>query len=93
MRAQPTFRQNVHASSEKLLKVLLESNHIEQRSARLDIDEEVDVALHMIVTAASFRESRFPPPPREEPKNRWRRRVRFSPPPRRRIPTWRCVQI
>jgi hypothetical protein len=38
-------------SSEKLLNILLEGNDIEQRSAWLDIDEEIDVAALVIVTA------------------------------------------
>ena len=51
IRAQTSDRQYLHVLAEKLLNVLLEGNHIEQRSARLDIDEEIDVAVLMIVPA------------------------------------------
>lgn len=50
MWAQAPLRQHLHSSSEKLLKLLLESNDIEQRSTWLDIDQEVDVALLVIIT-------------------------------------------
>ena len=46
--AKGALREHLHLSSENLLKVMLQSDHIEQRSAWLDIDEEVDVALLMI---------------------------------------------
>ena len=51
VRAEAALREHLHLSSEKLLKVLLQSDHIEPRSAWLDIDEEVDVALLMIIPA------------------------------------------
>jgi hypothetical protein len=34
-----------------LLNVLLEGNNIEQRSARLNVYEEIDVAVFMVITA------------------------------------------
>jgi hypothetical protein len=38
-------------SSEQLLNILLEGDDIERCSARRDIDEEIDVAVLVIVTA------------------------------------------
>lgn len=51
VRAQTAIGQYIHVSSKKLLNVLLEGDHIEQRSASLNVDEEIDVAVLMIITA------------------------------------------
>ena len=51
VRAQTPIGQYIHVSAEKLLNVLLEGDDIEQRSASLDVDEEIDVAVLMIITA------------------------------------------
>jgi hypothetical protein len=51
IRAQTAIGQYIHASAEKLLNVLLEGDDIEQRSARLNVDEEIDVAVFMVITA------------------------------------------
>jgi hypothetical protein len=51
VRAQTAIGQYIHVSAEQLLNVLLEGDDIEQRSASLNVDEEIDVAVFMIITA------------------------------------------
>ena len=42
--AQAAVSQHFDSTSEELFEILLEPDHIQQRSARLDIDEKVGVA-------------------------------------------------
>jgi hypothetical protein len=49
--AQSAVGQDIHVSTEKLLNVLLERDYIKQCSARLDTNEEIHVAVLMIITA------------------------------------------
>jgi hypothetical protein len=51
VRTQTADRQYLHVSPEKVLYLLLESDHIEQRSTGLDVDEEIDIAVLTIVAA------------------------------------------
>jgi hypothetical protein len=48
--AEAASREYVDPSTEQLLEILLEGDHIEQRSAVFDIYKEIDVAVGAIVT-------------------------------------------
>ena len=48
---QAPARDDVHASPEELREVLNQTNLIDQRSIRLKVDEEVDVALGVRFTS------------------------------------------
>ena len=43
--------QHFHRASEQLLQVLFEGDHVEERPATLDLDEDVDIAIGSSVSA------------------------------------------
>lgn len=55
---EPTDRDDIDSLSEELSEGLLEIHEIEQRAARLELDEEVDVAVRRIVTTSDRPEQR-----------------------------------
>lgn len=55
---EPTDRDDIDSLSEELSEGLLEIHEIEQRAARLELDEEVDVAVCRIVTTSDRSEQR-----------------------------------
>ena len=42
---ESSIRQHLHRASEEILEVLLKGDHVEERPATLDLDEDVDIAI------------------------------------------------